>query len=293
MAYTCTCILPWDGPTCEKGLGTLPDTTANCPEETFLDLSLWPGPGGSYPDPELTINCSGNTMTVTSNNMIHYQFVQVSPFDLVETQRVGQVPLTKAWNDPPIDAAVVGEIGVTVGGLPIGTPSASNMLKYADPAAEEVTDSCEGHTNGMGYHYHSVNELCFFVDDVGNTRSTIVGWMYDGYPIFGPYECTDDTCATIMEMKSSWVVTGNPSECAWQNHTYMGAASGEESDGDEYLDECNGHFGPYGDYHYHITNGYPWVSRCFRGNPSMSGNVYGGPADQTFLTHCTDGVYSP
>ncbi|GEM_PF-94851 len=28
----------------------------------------------------------------------------------------------------------------------------------------------------------------------------------------------------------------------------------EEDDDDEYLDECNGHFGPYGDYHYHITS---------------------------------------
>lgn len=290
--FTCTCVGPWTGDTCELTVGTLADTDPDCHEETFLDIASSPGAGASYPDPEISVTCNVNTMTVTSNNITHYEFTQVSPFPLEEKTLTFKVPLTTTWHDPPQEAGVLGEVGVSVNGLIIGSPSASNVLKYADPAAEEVTDSCDGHTNAQGYHYHSIVPTCFYSQDAGSTRSPIVGWIFDGYPLYGPYECTDASCDTVVEMKTSWVQTSDPAECAWQSYEYAGDDD-EESDGDVYLDECNGHFGPYGDYHYHMTFGYPWTTRCYRGDPSMSGQLYGGMSDDEFLTHCTDGDYSP
>jgi hypothetical protein len=288
--FTCACVGVWTGPTCAQATGTLPDVLANCPDETFLDVSLWPGPGGGYPDPELDIVCNANTMTVTSNNMTHYEFVQVSPFDLVEQMQVFQIPLMTLWNDPPLEASVLGEVGIAINGLVLGTPSASAMLEYADPAATEVTDACDGHTNAQGYHYHSLVPTCFHPGDDGTARSPIIGWIFDGYPMYGPYECTDETCTTVVEMQSSWAEINDPADCAWQSYAYIGDAD-EESDGDDVLDRCNGHIGPYGDYHYHMTNAYPWTTRCYRGDPSMDGQLYGTMADMQFEANCVDGVY--
>lgn len=273
-------------------MGTLPDTIANCHEETFLDVTQWPGAGAAYPDPEVSVSCSGGLMTVTSNNITHYGFTQVSPFPLEEMTLEFRIPTTTTWNDPPLDAAVLGEVGVSINGLTLGSPSASDVLKYADPAAEEVTDSCDGHTNARGYHYHSLVPSCFFPDEDGSARSPIVGWINDGYPLYGPFECTDASCDTVVEMRTSWTQTSDPAECAWQSYAYMGDDD-EESDGDNYLDECNGHFGPYGDYHYHMTYGYPWITRCYRGDPGPDGALFGIMPDQEFLAACVDGEYMP
>src|SRR5581483_5022694 len=155
------------------------------------------------------------------------------------------------------------------------SPSASGgVLEYADPASIEIdSDTCKGHPNPSGkYHYHSLKPTCFFPkaengDLVGSTctaPSPIIGWLADGYPMMGPCECLDAACTQVVEMRSSWsLISGrNPSTCAYQDYQYVGDAN-EESDGDKYLDQCNGHYGPNGDYHYHMTNEYPWSTRCY------------------------------
>ena len=38
-----------------------------------------------------------------------------------------------------------------------------------------------------------------------------------------------------------------------------------------YLDECNGHVGPSGDYHYHTTATFPYILGCYRGTPTNNG----------------------
>ena len=117
--------------------------------------------------------------------------------------------------------------------------------------------------------------------------------------MYGPCECLDAACTQVVEMKSSWKLMGgdgDPSQCAWQDYTYVGDAN-EYSDGDEYLDECSGHYGPNGDYHYHMTNTYPWTLRCYRGNPSASmamGHTYNNAAggnDCCFEKQCSGGAY--
>jgi hypothetical protein len=143
---------------------------------------------------------------------------------------------------------------------------------------------------------------CFFKNTENSNctaPSPIVGWIADGYPMYGPCECLDAACTQIVEMKSSWQLMGgdgDPSQCAWQDYTYVGDAN-EYSDGDEYLDECSGHYGPNGDYHYHMTNAYPWTLRCYRGNPSASmamGHTYNNAAggnDCCFEKQCSGGAY--
>jgi hypothetical protein len=45
-----------------------------------------------------------------------------------------------------------------------------------------------------------------------------------------------------------------PKTCVWSSNHYVAKASSD------YLDECNGHVGPDGDYHYHTTSTFPYTS---------------------------------
>jgi uncharacterized protein (TIGR03382 family) len=256
-------------------------------------------------------------MSVVSNSVPPYLIDWADPGrssfanTLVPTSATYQIPKTTVFNDPPIQATVVGGVGVAVNGMQISSPSASGgMLKYADPAAIEVDgDLCHGHPNPAGkYHQHAMAASCVFPDAEDGTSegspctapSPLIGWIADGYPMYGPCECLDEDCAQVVEMKSSWSLAGGDgdvSDCAHQDYTYVGAAD-EESDGDAYLDECSGHYGPGGDYHYHMTNAYPWTLRCYRGTPrttSTAGRVYNaasGQSDCCFEAQCDGGNYN-
>lgn len=54
-------------------------------------------------------------------------------------------------------------------------------------------------------------------------------------------------------MQSSWDGVGGPTTNAWDAYVYAAQAGGQ------FLDRCNGHVGPRGDYHYHETAGFPYV----------------------------------
>lgn len=116
--------------------------------------------------------------------------------------------------------------------------------------------------------------------------------MQDGYELRGPYDCLDAACAQVVEMRSSWTEVNDPSDCAYTSYAYTGHATDEESDDDEFLDECSGHFDAFGEYHYHVTEAYPWTTRCWRGNVGNQ-HLYGvvGTNDAMFASHCSTGTY--
>jgi hypothetical protein len=325
-AAVCTCHGAWGGAVCDdiyfgdpslKNEARLPESNASCHEDSFLDLTDWlPDPNANLSDPTLSVSCTASTMSVESNSVPQYKIAFSDPKimgfanTLIPTDTTYNFPLTPVFNQVPKQATVVGGVGVAINGVQISSPSASGgQLKYADPAEIEVdSDTCKGHPNPSGkYHYHSMKPSCFFKNtDNGNlvgknctAPSPIVGWIADGYPIYGPCECLDKACTQVVEMRSSYVMKGgnnDPSDCAYQDYTYVGDPN-EYSDGDEYLDECSGHIGPNGDYHYHMTNEYPWTLRCYRGNPNPSmamGHTYNNAAggnDCCFEKQCIAGVY--
>jgi hypothetical protein len=300
------------------GSGGSGGSTSACRTDTFIDLTTWlPDQNAAYTDPTLSVSCSGSTMTVTSNSVPQYKITwsDASRHSFANTLVVStstyQIPRTTVFNAVPKQATVVGGVGVAVNGIQISSPSASGgPLQYADPAGTEVdSDTCEGHPNPSGhYHYHALRPSCLFKDaEDGDLRgkactkaSPIIGWIADGYPMYGPCECLDAACTQVVEMRSSWKMQGgdnNPRACAYQDYQYVGDATGEESDGDKFLDQCNGHYGPKGDYHYHMTNEYPWTLRCYRGSPMATmtmGHTYdasAGKNDCCFEKECKNGVF--
>ena len=58
-------------------------------------------------------------------------------------------------------------------------------------------------------------------------------------------------------------MTGDPTVNAWQAYTFVAK---EER---QFLDRCNGHSGPAGDYHYHATATFPYILGCYSGKPNL------------------------
>ena len=171
----------------------------------------------------------------------------------------------------------MGAIGVAINGVPIYNPFAAEGhlgVPNVDALKVEAFDSCCGHPNPQEYHYHQYPACLRLLGSVNNNQnnnhhhdgpppsaeaivrglqeafrrrecSPLLGWMLDGFPIFGPLG--EDASGRFTLLRSSY--TGPPD--AHGNPTYV-AGSGD-------LDACNGlrsrvpgspfeHLGPI--YHY-------------------------------------------
>lgn len=92
-------------------------------------------------------------------------------------------------------------------------------------------DSCRGHPAPSGvYHYHCTPGCVH--QDTPNQHSPIIGYAFDGFKIYG----------------------------------LQGMSGIPPKD----LDQCNGHSDKRRGYHYHTTEGFPFVLGCYRGTPSLA-----------------------
>lgn len=93
----------------------------------------------------------------------------------------------KAASVTTVDAAV----GVAVNGVPIYDYSAQGELDPAtyDPSTDTVItgqlDVCNGHAGrGDDYHYHA-SPTCMIEAMPNKDDNPIIGWGFDGYPLYG------------------------------------------------------------------------------------------------------------
>jgi hypothetical protein len=139
------------------------------------------------------------------------------------------------------EGCIGGEVGIAIDGVPIfdGFDAGGR-----DAVAWEVQDSCHGHPQRSGvYHYHDVSPC---LDDASTGHSSLVGYAYDGFGIFG-----------------------------------RRGEDGIELTNDD-LDECHGHThviewdGRQVEmYHYHATAEFPYTVGCFRGASAQRGPIGG------------------
>ncbi len=241
-----------------------PPDDDGCPDEHFLDVSQSEGPGAGYPDPELSVTCTDDELVVASNGMPNYTFVAMTPNALTEQDHQWTIPLQPEIADSVTEIPLLGTVGFAVNGLPFYGPNeAAFPDPYGDPVYNGIMDDCLGHTGGTGdYHYHAMLVACLSGDVPEGEPSPIVGFALDGFPIYGPMVCVDAACTQMVELQSAWETLGDPTTYAWDANEYV-----EKADA-VYLDECNGHVGPNGDYHYHATNSFPYLLGCYTGTPS-------------------------
>jgi len=169
-------------------------------------------------------------------------------------------------------------------------------------------DNCLGHPAQNGEYHHHVNPKCLYNDADSTHHSPIIGYAFDGFPIYGAYGYTNvNGTGAIKRMKSSYVLSTATTRASGPpvNSTYPEGNMCEDyvytaSSGD--LDAHNGRFCvtpeyPSGIYAYFVTidaslaPAYPFVI-----GPTYYGTVQAGNSGPTGGHNTPSGTvttYSP
>lgn len=164
------------------------------------------------------------------------------------------------------------------------------------------TDSHNAHPQPSGkYHYHG-NPVAMFDQTCDSTISSVIGFAADGFPIIGSCIKDPDT-NEIRKVTSSYQLkdNGGPRQdvddyltptagngnIASDNYDGQFRGDWEFSEGLGDLDECNG-MTVDGQYGYYVTDSYPWVINCFKGE--VDGSFSGGPGNLQRRMHSHDGT---
>jgi hypothetical protein len=244
-----------------------------CPDSAFPDLS-GTSAGANYAAPKVTVTCTDTEVTVTSNNMISYEFVAKTPNALAPQNFTWKIPLkpTKAAAPTNIENRL-GTLGFTVTGIAIYGPTEGPMPAaeaYGDPVGNGILDFCGGHAGpSSDYHYHTI----IYTDAVCNFEtSQLVGFAIDGFPIYNSVICLDTNCSQTTLAKSGYTKTGDSKSYVWKAYTFSGGTDTGT------LDACNGRTEADGTYAYHLTpTQFPYILGCLTGTATTQ---TGGAAAQ-------------
>jgi hypothetical protein len=135
-------------------------------------------------------------LTITSKNLPNHptaKFPGFNPSYIQEMTRTYRLPLDPAPNPEAVAmdehdsnrALPMGPCGIAVNGVVFFNPFDAGMQD-----ASNIMDYCCGHPNPDNqYHYHKY-PICVntpFVDK-GDAPSQVIGFAFDGLPIYGPYQ---------------------------------------------------------------------------------------------------------
>lgn len=258
-----------------KSLTTHP-TFGTCPSSAFPDLS-GTSAGANYAAPNVTVKCTDTEVTVTSNNMISYEFVKKTPNALAPQNFTWKFPLkpTKAATPTSIENRL-GTLGFSVTGIAIYGPTEGPMPAaeaYGDPVGNGLLDRCGGHTGpSSDYHYHTI----IYTDAACNFEtSQLVGFAIDGFPIYNSVICLDTGCIQTTLAKSGYTKTGDSKTYVWKAYTFSGGTDSGT------LDACNGRTEADGTYAYHLTpTQFPYIIGCLVGTATTQTGNAAAPMSQ-------------
>ncbi|MEM6269469.1 MAG: YHYH protein [Bacteroidota bacterium] len=242
---------------------------------------------------------NNNFVYVVTNQVPSYYggltWASSSAFSAIADRTIFRLDLTPS--PATTNDAVAGFVGIWLNGTIVASPGDG---QYYDPNNQGLTewariawyfeglifsgqtpspwgdlDETYGHATPQGvYHYHVYNNQMIANVADSSQHSEIIGFAFDGYPIYGPYGYSDpnDASSGITRMKTSYQVrnitnrnflpgggtstnpppinTNYPVGCFIEDYEYS-ASSGD-------LDEHNGRFCitpdyPTGTYAYFIT----------------------------------------
>ena len=137
----------------------------------------------------------------------------------------------------------MGPVGTALNGVVFFNPFEMEGMNAVEGYSEVWLDSCCGHPQQTGvYHYHKY-PTCVkspFKDD-GKQHSPVIGFAFDGFPLYGPYE-SEGVMAKDLEKSNA-------------------------------LDVCSGHIDDVRGYHYHVTPGrFPYILGGYAGVVETSNN---------------------
>jgi len=188
-----------------------------------------------------------------------------NPNTALPQDRTYRIPMVATpTNNPAVEYFdQFGPTSIASNGVPMYNPYDAGGI---DAPSTICFDDYNGHPQLMGeYHYHQWSPALDAMEAGGH--SGVIGYSFDGYPIFGPWE-SDNVDA------HNGVV--NP------------------------LDDCHGHSDAIRGYHYHTSlpyskdpNGFPWIMGCYAGEPEMSNFDNGGGGGGGGCDACAQGMIPP
>ena len=307
-----------------------------------------PNGGGSGPwfQCEVSVSVSSTEMNVNSNGIPNHNWVSAFGPGDIQTH-TWSIPLNPAndtigghvsTNCPAANgqwecAADRGQVAVAANGVPIFGPEegpggdavALDFFYFTEDRQQIDLGYCGAHAGPTGVHYHWDAMCQYWEPETGETmqdydwslidstkHSPIIGWSFDGYPIYGMY--TWDDAGAVKGMKSSYAVE-RTSEGGDQGYNGIDDWNYVSASGD--LDQCNGRFGPTPEYpegtYYYVSTplsgssstvvdtngdtvpmiGFPYFLLCYHGIADDSnagggqggGGPPGGNTAQTLYSH--------
>jgi len=198
------------------------------------------------PDNVVLIFKGDGFLTIKARNLPNHptaRFPGFNPCYIKEMNKTYRLPLEPVLNPQAVamdtadhnGALPMGATGVAVNGVVFYNPFDAGMND-----ASNIMDYCCGHPSpDSRYHYHKY-PICVntsFVDK-GGAHSEVIGFAWDGLPIYGPYES-----AGVMARD----LTTNP------------------------LNAFNAHYDPERGWHYHVTPGkMPYIIGGYFGKAESS-----------------------
>ena len=151
----------------------------------------------------VTVRFDGTSLIIQTHGLPNHptgKFPQTgfrgNPNYIIEQDSTYYIPLNPQPNlnhfvtakDNSNHALNMGPIGIATNGIVFFNP-----FDAGSQDASNFMDACCGHPNFDGqYHYHKY-PICLNTpwSDDGQAHSPLLGWAFDGYPIYGPYESKD------------------------------------------------------------------------------------------------------
>ncbi|MEM7760316.1 MAG: YHYH protein [Cyanobacteria bacterium P01_A01_bin.40] len=288
------CSSPIQGQTDEPNEEGHPHRHLRYREETQIngELKLRPATVPPITDSKISMSVDGEWRILESNAISEHNTGEFpnegNPNTISEQPRTHLVPANPKLASKITEGGWV--FGLAVNGVPFdpgagefyhGNPRLGWMYDALSGAIDLGFDENHAHVQPEGtYHYHGLPTL--LLSDLKlspEQHSPLIGWAADGFPIYAVYghEDGDKADSEIIAMTSSYRLRSGQ------------RPGGDEPDGEydgtfvrdyEYvaglgtLDECNGRMTvspdfPDGTYAYFLTEEFPIVPRCFKGNPSQ------------------------
>jgi hypothetical protein len=197
----------------------------------------------------VTITINGSTVLFESDGLPSHEYLDTYLADGRDGKYVAggvksydsrhEFPLVPTAGDSPTQTRG-GAIGVSISGAVFFNPYEGNGTQTVANDDNVMIDgipfidACGGHPlpNGTTYHYHGIPFCVTDAIDTPGEHSKIIGYLFDGYPIYGP--------------------------------------NGEGGVAPTDLDACLGHVGATSEfatptYHYHVTATSKYISECYTG----------------------------
>lgn len=138
-------------------------------------------------------------------------------------------------------------------------------------------DKYNAHVQPDGtYHYHGI-PTGVVASSGGRSVPAMIGYAADGFPVYGQYGYSDPAGKSSMKkLKSSYRIKSGIRPDG-PGGSYNGKFTRDWAfvSGAGDLDQCNGRFAvtpeyPDGTYHYVLTDTFPFIPRCWMGQPDAS-----------------------